>query len=154
MTIDWNTVEAVEPPKGAYISWGTKPGQHVTGRVTIYDPVGGTTYDGDPCPALAVELTEPAASINRDGDRTNYPAGELVQLNVGQVGLQRKLRQADPQPGDLIRIELTALVKTDGGRSVKEFTVKTIPASKNGKPGGKPAPAKAAAVADDDEPPF
>jgi hypothetical protein len=138
----------VEVPRGAYISWGTKPGQHVTGQVVDYNPTGGNDFNEAPCPQIAVELTEPAASINKEGERTNFEAGELVQLNAGQVSLKRALRAADPAPGDLVKITLSDLVKTAKG-SVKEFSIKIArgaAVSATTKP--------AAAQTDDDEPPF
>lgn len=149
MTIQW---EDVEVPRGAYISWGNRKGQHVTGKVLNYEADGGTDYDGNPCPAIAIELTEPAASINKQGERSNYDAGEIVQLNAGQVSLKRALRAADPSPGDLVKINLDNIKKTDRGE-VKEFGIKIArnAASNNGKPKPKAA---AAPADDDDEPPF
>lgn len=140
--------EEVEVPRGAYISWGTKAGQHVTGRVVDYNPTGGNDFNEQPCPQIAIELTEPAASINKEGERTNFEAGELVQLNAGQVSLKRALRAADPSPGDLVKITLSDLVKTSKG-SVKEFSIKIARGA-----GVSTKPAAAAAAADDDEPPF
>ncbi len=135
--------EDVDVPRGAYISWGNKPGQHVTGKVLDYTVDGGTDFNGNRCPTIAVELTEKAASITKDGDRTDFDPGEIVQLNAGQVSLKRALRAADPAPGDLVKIELSNLVKTANG-TVKEFSMKI---ARNG--------AKTAAPQqDDDEPPF
>ena len=141
--------EEVEVPRGAYIGWGTKPGQHVTGKVLEYSLDGGTDFNGSPCPTVAIELVENAASFNKDGDRTNHDVGEIVQLNAGQVSLKRALRAADPAVGDLVKIELQSLAKTDKG-SVKEFGIKIARGA-----GGKVAPKAAAAKVDDDnEPPF
>lgn len=143
------TWETIEVPRGAYIGWGTKKGQHVTGKILDYSPEGGNDFNGNPCPSAAIELTEAAASFNKDGDRTDFAIGELVQLNAGQVSLKRALRAADPAPGDLVKITLVNLAKTDKG-TVKEFDIKIARGA-----GGtvKPKPA-AAAEADDDEPPF
>lgn len=140
--------EEIEVPRGAYIGWGTKPGQHVTGKVLEYSVDGGTDFNGNPCPTVAVELTEKAASFNKDGDRSEHEAGELVQLNAGQVSLKRALRAADPSPGDLVKIELSNLVKTDKG-TVKEFSIKIARGA------GGPVKAKVDAFGErDDEPPF
>lgn len=149
MTIQW---EDVEVPRGAFISWGTKKGQHVTGKVLSYEADGGTDFDGKPCPALSIELIEPAASFNRFGERSNYDVGEIVQLNAGQVSLKRAVRAADPKPGDIVKIILSNMAKTDKGE-VKEFDIKIArnAASNNGKPKAKAA---AAPADDDDEPPF
>ena len=138
--------EEITVPKGAYISWGNKPGQHVTGKVLEFSHDGGTDFAGNRCPSIAIELTEKAASINKDGDRTDYDAGEIVQLNAGQVSLKRALRAADPSPGDLVKITLDNLVKTANG-TVKEFGIKI---ARGAGTSTKPA----AAETDDDLPPF
>lgn len=145
------TWETVEVPRGAYLGWGTKKGQHVTGKVLEYNPDGGTNFAGDPCPSATIELTEAAASFNKEGERTDYPAGEIIQLNAGQVSLKRALRAADPAPGDLVKITLENLAKTDKG-TVKEFGIKIARGA-----GGsvKPKAAEADSTDDDsDEPPF
>lgn len=143
------TWESIEVPRGAYIGWGNKKGQHVTGKVIDYSPEGGNDFNGNACPAATIELTETAASFNKDGDRTDYAAGELIQLNAGQVSLKRALRAADPSPGDLVKITLVNLAKTEKG-TVKEFDIKIARGA------GGPVKPKAAQAdpADDDEPPF
>lgn len=142
------TWEDVTVPRGAYIGWGTKKGQHVTGKVLDYQPEGGTDFNNNVCPSATIELTETAASFNKDGDRSEFAAGELIQLNAGQVSLKRALRAADPAPGDLVKITLVNLAKTDKG-TVKEFDIK-IARGAGGKVDTKPA----TAAVDDDEPPF
>ena len=142
------TWETVEVPRGAYIGWGSKKGQHVTGKVLDYSSEGGTDFNQAPCPSATIELTEDAASFNKEGERSLHEAGSLVQLNAGQVSLRRALRAADPAPGDLIKITLIYLAKTDKG-SVKEFSIQI--SRGDGKPAPKAAPA---AEVDDDEPPF
>lgn len=139
--------EEVTVPKGAYVSWGTKTGQHVTGKVLEYAIDGGTDFAGNKCPSIAIELTEKAASINKEGERTDFDAGEIVQLNAGQVSLKRALRAADPSPGDLVKITLENLVKTQNG-TVKEFNIKI---ARGAAVSSKPAAPQAD---DDDEPPF
>ena len=114
-----------------------------------YQPEGGTDFNQNPCPSATIELTETAASFNKDGERSEHEAGSLVQLNAGQVSLKRALRAADPSPGDLIKITLINLAKTDKG-SVKEYDIK-IARGAGGKVATKAAPA---AEVDDDEPPF
>lgn len=146
--------EEVAVPRGAYIGWGATVGQHVTGKVLEYSADGGTDYNNNPCPAAAIELIEAAASFNKDGDRSDHNAGEIIQLNAGQVSLKRALRAADPNPGDLVKITLKNLAKTDKG-SVKEFDIKIARGA--GGPVTKPAPAAADngfGTGDDDTPPF
>jgi hypothetical protein len=137
--------EEVEVPRGAYISWGTKPGQHVTGKVLEYSLDGGTDFAGNRCPSIAIELTEKAASINKEGQRTDFDVGEIVQLNAGQVSLKRALRAADPSPGDLVKIALSNLAKTQNG-TVKEFEMKIARGAASTK--------SAASAEDNDDPPF
>jgi hypothetical protein len=115
--------EEIDVPRGAFISWGSTIGQHVTGKVLGYDETGGTDFAGNPCPQLQVELSEAAASINKEGQRTDFPAGELVVLNCGQVSLKRAVRAAALNQGDLVKITLSNLVKTANG-TVKEFAIK------------------------------
>lgn len=115
--------EEVEVPRGAFLSWGTTIGQAVTGKVLSYDETGGTDFAGNTCPQLQVELIDPAYSINKEGQRSDFPAGELVVLNCGLVSLKRAVRAASPAPGDIIKIELSNLVKVDKG-TVKEFGIK------------------------------
>lgn len=141
--------EDVAVPRGTYIGWGTTVGQHVTGKVLEYSPDGGTNFDGDPCPSAAIELIEAASSFTKDGERSEHAAGEIVQLNAGQVSLKRALRAADPSPGDLVKITLKNLAKTDKG-SVKEFDIKIA----RGAGGSAPAKAAAPAAADSFEAPF
>ena len=142
------TWETVEVPRGAYIGWGTKKGQHVTGKVLDYQPEGGTDFNGNACPSAAIELTEDAASFNKDGERSTHNAGEIVQLNAGQVSLKRALRAADPSPGDLVKITLVNLAKTDKG-TVKEFDIKIARGAGGTTKPTKPAKAAAADVDDD-----
>lgn len=115
--------EDIEVPRGAYVGWGDQIGQHVTGKVLDFEPSGGTDFNGNICPQLAIELVEPAASFNKKGERTDYPAGELVNLTCGQVSLKRAVKAADPAPGDLVKITLGNLVSTSNG-TVKEFNIK------------------------------
>lgn len=146
---DW---EEIDVPRGAYIGWGATPGQHVTGIVRDYSVDGGTDFNEKPCPQLEVELTEPAASFNKAGERTDIEAGETVQLSCGQVSLKRAVRAANPAAGDEIKVKLTQLVKVPKGQ-VKEFGIQI-------KRGAAPVSVPAAAAADDpwgaggDQPPF
>src|SRR5215217_6687409 len=143
-TYQW---EDVDVPRGAFISFGEQPGQHVTGKVLSYDPQGGTDYNDNICPQLAVELIEPAASINKQGVRTDYPAGELVVLNCSTVSLKRNVQAASLNPGDIIKITLTNLVpvRTKDGKpgTVKEFDIK-VARGAGGAAKPQPKPEKAA----------
>ncbi len=142
---DW---EEIAIPSGSFIGWGNRPGQHITGRVVDYSIDGGTDFGGNKCPILAVELTEKAASFNKDGDRTDIDAGEIVQITCGQVKLKNGVRTADPTPGDLIKIELTGVAKTNQGNTLKEFGIKI---ARGAAASSTPKPA---AAVDDDSPPF
>jgi len=115
--------EDVEVPRGAYVAWGAKPGQEVVGTVLTYSEDGGTDFNGKPCPTMALELIEPAYSVNKEGVRTNHDVGDVVHLNAGQVSLKRGLRLANPSPGDTVKITLHNLARTERG-TVKEFSIK------------------------------
>lgn len=129
--------EEIDVPRGAYVSWGNTPGQHVTGKVLGYDEKGGSDFDGNPCPSLEVELAEPAASIDKSGVRTDYEAGAMVVLNCGQASLKRAVRAAALDRGDLVKITLSNLAPAAKG-TVKEFSIKVARGA-----GGAPAPAQA-----------
>lgn len=139
---DWETIESTA---GGFIGWGTKTGQHVTGKVVDYSIDGGTDFNGNRCPQLTIELTEKAASFNKEGVRTDFEPGEMVNVTCGQASLKSTIRRADPSPGDLLKITLSELAKTTNG-TAKVFEIKIARGT-----GAKPA---AAAAADDDEPPF
>lgn len=145
--------EEVDVPRGAFISWGTNTGQHVTGKVVSYEPQGGTDFAGHPCPQLAVELTAAAASINKEGARTDYAAGELVVLNAGQVSLKRALQAAQPQPGELVKITLANLARTANG-TVKEFSIAKAPGPAPTTEAVAPATQQGWGQPQNDEPPF
>lgn len=115
--------EEVPVPRGAFIGWGNAIGQFVTGKVLDYDETGGTDFSGNTCPTLSVELLESAASFDKSGNRTDFPAGDLVILNAGQVSLKRALRAAALNVGDLVKITMSNLVKSANG-TVKEFEIK------------------------------
>jgi hypothetical protein len=117
------TFEEVEVPKGAFISWGPRPGQEVTGKVLDYSPDGGTDFNDQPCPQLTVELIDPAYSISKSGDRFTHDRGELVTLNCGLANLKRAVRFTNPEAGDVIKIQFTDLEKGGKGE-VKVFSIK------------------------------
>lgn len=115
--------ESVDVPAGSYIGWGTEPGQTVIGKVLTFNMTGGTDFSGAPCPELQLELIEPAYSMNKDGQRFDYDAGQLVNINAGGANLKRGVTAAQPSPGDLIKIALEKLEPLSGGRSVKVFAI-------------------------------
>lgn len=143
---DWETVEV---PAGSFIGWGTTGGQHVTGRILSYSPLGGVDFNGDACPELTIELTDRAASFNKNGERTDYPAGEMVNLTVGQLGLKKAVTRADPNVGDMIKITMTGTEKTTKGNEIKVFDLKIARGS--GQTQRPPASRQPAATP---EPPF
>lgn len=134
------TWEEVSVPKGAYIGWG-KVGQTVVGKVLNFELEGGTDFNDNKCPLLELELIEPADSYNKDGDHTSYPAGDLVCITAGQVSLKRAVKKADPQVGDLIKIEFASTVKTKNG-TVKEFEIKVARGAGGSSPKANSAPAE------------
>lgn len=120
--------EEIDVPKGVYIGWGNTPGQYVQGAVLNFNPTGATTppqpgqQSGTPCPLLEIELTAPAASFDRDLNRTDYPAGDRVCLSVSQKQLQRAVSYANLKAGDLVRITLKDREHTPNG-TVKVFGI-------------------------------
>lgn len=140
---EWETIESTA---GGFIGWGTKAGQHVTGKVVDYSIDGGTDFGGNRCPQLSVELTEKAASFNKEGERTDYEAGEIINLTCGQASLKSTIRRTDPSPGDLIKITLSDLAKTANG-TAKVFEIKIAR-------GAGVAGKQAETQPNDDEPPF
>lgn len=140
---DWETIEA---PVGSFIGWGATKGQHVTGTVLDFTMDGGTDFGGNRCPQISIELTEPAASFNKAGERRDIPAGEPVNITAGQVKLKTVLSQTNPSRGDQIRIELKDVIRTNTGNTLKDFLVQI-------KRNGATAPA-ASFDGGDDSPPF
>ena len=112
--------EDVVVPQGSFIGWGNHPGQHVTGKILDYSPTGGVDFNDNVCPQITVELVEPAASFNKEGERTDFPAGDLVQVTCGLVSLKRAIKAADPSPGDVVKILLEDLERVTNG-TVKVF---------------------------------
>lgn len=129
--------EEIQVPRGAYVGWGNHPGQHVTGKVLAFAEKGGTDFNDEPCPSLEIELTEPAASFDKNGNRTDYQPGELVSLNCGQVSLKKAVRAAAVDPGDLIKLTLTALEPGNKG-TVKVFGVKVARGAGRAMPSAQP----------------
>jgi hypothetical protein len=113
----------VEVPLGAFIGWGDKPGQVVEGRVTDYDPEGGTVFGGSgaKCPLVEIELTATAYSYTK-GKWSTYEAGTTVQITAGQAQLKKKVRKAAPRVGAMIRIEMKGKISVTNGE-VKDFLV-------------------------------
>jgi len=140
--------EDINIPAGSFVGWGSKQGQHITGRVLDFSIDGGTDFGGNKCPILAIELTEKAASFNKDGDRTDIDAGEIVQITCGQVKLKTGVRAANPSPGDLMKIELTGVTKTSQGNTLKDFSIKIARGA------GAAASKPTASVDASDDPPF
>ena len=124
MAYNWDDAEDVDVPEGgSFISFGNKVGQHVTGAVIDYREDGATNLKGNPCPLVIVRLTEKAASINKDGDRTDYDAGETVNVSCGPAGLDRAVRAAQLKRGDLTKISLVELIPVTKGK-FKKFGIK------------------------------
>jgi hypothetical protein len=157
--------EEVDLSLAPFIGWGSKPKQHVTGYVVDYDEEGGRDYDKEPCPRVEVELTEVAASFDKEGKRTNHEAGTTVALTCGlpnlKYGIQTVARKYGPLQGKLVKIVLTQLVATDKGNDRKEFKIFVDQA--NSRSGGGSSNGATSSAADDDfggggndddEPPF
>lgn len=114
--------QEVEVPFGAFIGWGEKKGQHVTGWVTNYGEFDGRDFAKKPCPLVEFELTEQAQSFNKKGDRTIFKAGDTVQVTCGLGSLKRAVIKADLKRGTLAKIELNDLMDVNEG-TAKIFKV-------------------------------
>ena len=86
--------------------------------------------------------------MNKDNQRFDYQAGQLVNINAGGANLKRGVTAAQPAPGDLIKIELEKLEPLSGGRSVKVFAISIAREQAGDRRPGRctPAPAQAPAV--------
>lgn len=143
-------LETIEVAAGAYIGWAAAPGQKIAGYVTYYDPKGGTDFGGNPCPLLSVELTEAAYSVNKDGARADFDAGEEISITAGQANLKRTVVAGNLNPGDYLELVYHDTAKSANG-TVKLFK---LGVARNARPVGDapaviapPAPAPVAAPA-------
>lgn len=119
----------IEAPFGAFIGWGERSGQHVTGWVTDYDEFGGNDFAKNPCPLVEFELTEQAQSFNKKGDRTIFKVGDTVQVTCGQKSLKRAVKHAELKRGMLAKIVLDDLMDVNEG-TAKIFKVYVDPEAK------------------------
>jgi hypothetical protein len=115
--------ETIEVPRTPFIGWGNREGQYVEGIVVDYDPVGGNDFNSNECPLLEIELVKPAASFNKEGDRTDYKPGDTVSVTCGQANLKKAVRKGNPKPGNMILIKLAGKEKSTQGHTVKIFLV-------------------------------
>lgn len=113
-------METVEVAAGAYIGWAGAPGQKIAGYVTYYDPKGGSDFGGNVCPLLSVELTEAAYSVNKDGHRDDFGAGEVISITAGQANLKRTITAGNLALGDYIELVYHDTAKSANG-TVKLF---------------------------------
>jgi hypothetical protein len=129
--LDWDSAEEAKPKGGAHPSWGDKAGQFFAGKVTHWDPGGGTKVNGDPCPLVKYVLAEPAYSIRKDGSRIDYEAGTEMTHNCSQVRVEEGVLDRDERwgirPGDFIRFDLHGVERTSRGNTVKVVSVRLIP---------------------------
>jgi len=110
---DW---EDVQVPRGTFVGWGTKPGQKMTGKVLTYDETGGSDFNGNPCPQVVAELTEPFTNYRDKGTvEETIAAGELVSITCGQANLKRTVRAAALEPGNLFQLAFTDTFKAEKG---------------------------------------
>ena len=59
--------EKVEVPRGTFVGWGLKPGQKMTARVLSYSDTDGRDFNGETCPLVVAELTEPFTNYRDKG---------------------------------------------------------------------------------------
>jgi hypothetical protein len=137
--------EEVNVPRGAYVGWGDRPGQSITGEVLDYSDDGGTDFDGRSCPQVSIILTEQGHSHSKQDGWSSFNAGELVVINCGQASLKRAVQTARLRPGDLCKITMQGIENIKGGKTVKVFGIKVKRGSGQssqqvaGKPGPEPS---------------
>jgi hypothetical protein len=122
---DWQKIDV--PAGGNFIGWGNKDSQTVIGKVLTFTLTGGTDFNDNDCPQLELELVEDASSFDKGGNETVYGAGDLVTLTCGLVRLNKAVRKAGLQTGDLVKIVMTGTTDIGGGKGMKEFDIYTIP---------------------------
>lgn len=115
-------LEQITVASGAFIGWAPQPGQKIKGYVTDYDATGGTDFNGGVVPQFGVELTEPAYSVNKDGERFDFTAGEQVAITAGQANLKRTINGGRLAVGDYIELEYASTEKGSKG-TVKIFSL-------------------------------
>lgn len=150
----WETHQSTQD--ATFVGWGTKKGQHVTGKVLLFHETRGKDFDGEPCPLLKVELTSKAASFNKEGQRTNIDSGEVVLLTCGQPGLRDDIVEVGPKRGDLIKITLDGERATKNGK-MKVFVIqidRSASSSSNGDQSSSDDGGFDDQGGDDNEPPF
>ena len=116
--------EKVEIPRGKFIGWAKKPPQLVTIKVMSFDPTGGTDGNGRICPQMIGTLTEACDNYREAGTvKERLEADELVTLQAGIVNLKKGLLQADPKPGDIVRMDFNDTYPTTNGNPGKVIEV-------------------------------
>jgi len=148
--------EEIEVPQGSYMSWASRPGQRVIGKIIDYEPQGGVDLQDQPCPLLTVLLAEPTYAVNKDGDRRDFAADDMIMVNCSLYNLKKGIKFANVERGDMINIHFHDLTKVDKG-DAKQFKIKVLRGSKinnvhQRSAGG--APQYAGTVPRNDDPPF
>lgn len=115
----WETADT-----GSFLSFGDEAGQEIFGKVTKFDLTGGKDFNGNVALALGVELAKETYSEKKDGTRTDFDAGDGIEIQGPPAVLDRKLKALVPAAGDVIYILSKGLVKTKTGRMAKDFDVK------------------------------
>jgi hypothetical protein len=154
--------EEIDVPQGAYMSWASRPGQRVIGKIIDYEPHGGRDLQEEPCPLLTVLLAEPTYAVNKDGDRREFDADEMIMVNCSLYNLKKGVKFANVERGDMINIHYYDTTKVDKG-DAKQFKIKVLRAAKinsrgdhegHRTPPPSGAPQYAGTVPRNDAPPF
>lgn len=121
--------EDVEVPRGSYISWG-EVGQSVTIEVVSYSPTAGSGYNNEEVPEVVGILMADAINY-RKGVKETLSKGEFVTITCSQANINKAIRAAVVEPGNLVRITFEDTYKTDKGDG-KSFKVQV---NRHGAPG-------------------
>jgi hypothetical protein len=147
--------EEIDVPQGSYMSWASRPGQRVVGKIIDYDPRGGTDLNDQPCPLITVLLAEATYAVNKDGDRKEFAADDMIMVNCSLYNLKKAIKFANVERGDMINIHYNDVVRVDKG-DAKQFKIKVLRGSKANSrdQGAAGAPQYAGTVPRNDDPPF
>lgn len=117
--------EDVDVPQGAYMSWASRPGQRVVGLVIDYEPHEGRDFADQPCPLITLRLRDATYAVNKDGDRRDFAADEMIMVNCALVNLKKAVKFANLERGNLVDIHFYDVTKVDKG-DAKQFKVRVM----------------------------
>jgi len=110
MSDNW---EDVDVPRGSYISWG-EVGQTVTIEVVSYSATAGSGYKDEQVPEV-VGILQLDCINYRKGVKETLSKGEFVTITCSQANINKAVRAAALEPGNLVRITFEDTYETPKG---------------------------------------